>query len=103
MKSIVFRRTYLLVLVLASVASFLAFGGFAWLSVLASNRAALMAVQAAGPLPTFETQRTDRLNSDHHKDAVLLVTTQARRADGAEVTVEEDRANPLRVASAYLQ
>jgi hypothetical protein len=62
------------------------------------NQAVIRAVQAAGPLPSFELSRTERLNSGHHHDAVTIVTVLARRADGSEVTVEENRIDPQRIS-----
>jgi hypothetical protein len=42
-------------------------------------------VLAAGPLPSFELSRTERLTSERIHDKVTIVTTVARRGDGAKL------------------
>lgn len=49
------------------------------------------AIAASGPLPSFELKRSERLRSDLHHDKLTLVTVLARRSDGAEVMVTENR------------
>lgn len=51
-------------------------------------------VHAAGPLPSFELKRTERLRSETIHDKVTIVTTLARRADGAEVEIAEIHERP---------
>lgn len=53
-------------------------------------------VLAAGPLPSFEIKRTERLTSPQHQDKVTIIITLGRRADGSEVSVTENRISPDR-------
>ena len=51
----------------------------------------LQKVLAAGPLPSFELSRSEHLQSDKHNNKLTIVTILARRSDGAEVMVSENR------------
>jgi hypothetical protein len=53
-------------------------------------------VLAVGRLPSFEAKRTERLTSEQIHGKITFVTTLARRADGAEVKMKENRTSPDR-------
>lgn len=85
------NRRYWLLLTVTAVLAFCV----SWLarqsSEMRGTRVFNERVHAAGPLPSFELKRTERLRSETIHDKVTIVTTVARRADGAEVEVVEIR------------
>lgn len=90
------QRRYWTVVALVALAAF----GSGWqakrVSTASPTRLMNQKVAAASPLPSFEVKRTERLTSERHHGKITFVLTMARRSDGAEAKVVENRTSPDR-------